>query len=250
MRQLLIPPLPDNNDRYEATGDDFHYLAHVLRIGEGAVIPAGDRAGGRYLLTLERREPDRLVFRVRRAAADQKQSPSPRVTLVMCLPKPVKMDLIVRMAVEVGVARVVPVVSAHGAVRDKDVPRLVERVERWRKIARAAYQQSGRHDPPVVEAIRPWAGIDPAAPEETCLYADEQAGLSLHEALGARTPPLIRILVGPEGGLAPEERRSLADKGFVPVHLGHNILRSETAAVVLCAAVQILESERTAWKTK
>ena len=246
MRQLLIPRLPDDAERYEATGEDFHYLAHVLRVREGASVPAGDKDGGRYRLTLERREKERLVFSVRRETAEPEGRSGPDLTLFMCLPKPVKMDLIIRMAVEVGVSRIVPVASAHGAVGEKEIPRLEDRVERWRKIARAAFQQSGRRDPPAVGSIIPFSGIVPAA--KLRLFADERGGLPLHEALGERTPERIDVLVGPEGGLADGERRALADKGFVPIHLGKNILRTETAAVVVCAAVLLVESERTSWK--
>jgi 16S rRNA (uracil1498-N3)-methyltransferase len=252
MRQLLLPRVLDDGGRYEATGEDFHYLARVLRLREGAVVPAGDAGGGRYRLILVKRETDRLVFRAQREWDQTPGAPaSSRLTLLICLPKPVKMDLIVRMSAEVGVGRIIPLVSAYSAVREKDIPRLEERVERWRKIARAAYQQCGRRDLPVVEGIRSFDGIDPAVPgEELCLYADERGGRALHAVVGAGGVDHTRVLVGPEGGLSDQERETLGIKGYVPVFLGENILRTETAAVIMCAAVTLLVSERAAWKPK
>jgi 16S rRNA (uracil1498-N3)-methyltransferase len=251
MRQLYLPEPAADNGEYVVTGGDFHYLAHVLRIREGAVVSAGDRDGGRYLLTLEKRESDRLVFRVRSAAGSAAAADGePELVLVMCLPKPAKMDLIVRMTIELGVSRIVPVTSECGELKAKDIPRLGERTERWRKIARAAFTQSGRRTPGEIESVRMFADIEPASADgELCLYADERGGRPLHALLGAREQKRIRFLVGPEGGLSARERSSLQAKGFVPAHLGGNILRTETAAVILCAAIKLIVSEKASWTT-
>ncbi len=248
MRRFLLPRPFADGEPFAATGGDFHYLARVLRLREGATLPAGDAAGGNYLLALEKREPARLLFRVRRAVSDQPAPGAPEIILLICLPKPAKMDLIVRMTTEAGVDRIVPLTSDYSAVNERDAGKLADRRGRWEKIARAAFEQSGRRALPAIDGIGRLADQPPAAPGELAIYADERGGAPLHAAVGGGTPGRARVVVGPEGGLSDGERAALGAKGFVPVCFGNNILRTETAAVVACAAVRLLILEKSSWK--
>jgi 16S rRNA (uracil1498-N3)-methyltransferase len=252
VRRFLLPRPFAEGETFAAEGEDFHYLARVLRLREGSALPAGDAAGGNYLLILEKRAAARLLFRVRKEEAGGPEPGLPELVLLICLPKPAKMDLIVRMTVEAGVERIVPLTSDYSAVKEREAGRLAERWERWVKIARAAYEQSGRPALPTIDRIGRLADIEPARPGEIAFFADERGGASrtLHELLGGEPRARARIVVGPEGGLSAGERDALLAKGFAPVSLGKNILRTETAAVLACAAVKLLLLEKASWKPK
>jgi len=82
-----------------------------------------------------------------------------------------------------------------------------------------------------------------------CVFCHQErvAHTSLHELL-ATAPAGTAVLIGPEGGFSQRELPLLMNKGFVPVHLGDNILRAETAAIYTLAAIKIILLEKKAWR--
>ncbi|HUW41620.1 MAG TPA: 16S rRNA (uracil(1498)-N(3))-methyltransferase [Rectinemataceae bacterium] len=179
----------------------------------------------------------------------------PHLTLVQGLPKGAKMDLIVRQAVEAGVSRIVPLVSRHCVPQSsRDA---AGRRARWERIAREALQQSGSAVPTRVEAAVDLAGLIPLL--EATAPAQGELRLLLHEAPLAQaslhgylteTPSRIVLCVGPEGGFAEDEVSFLRRAGFRPLRLAGAILRTETAAIVAVASVNIILSERSLWMPK
>lgn len=163
----------------------------------------------------------------------------PRVVLVQCVAKGDKMDTIVRQAVEVGVSAIVPVMGERTIVR-LDGRKRAERGERWRRVAKAAAEQSHRAFVPEV--------TDPAPFEETMellasydrvvVMCEGESDISLASALcGLGDSPSCAVVVGPEGGLSDAEVRLLLEHDAAPASLGTTILRTETAAVVAVALV-------------
>jgi len=156
------------------------------------------------------------------------------------------MDLIVRQAVEAGVGRIVPLVSEHAVARPGEG---TSRLERWRRIAHEAREQSGAVRPPVIE---PPVRLEEAVERErggTALFFHEEpaAGSPLHAILaGARS--LVTVLIGPEGGLSPRETALLEASGFRRAWLGDGVLRTETAALYALAAVRTIVRERQTWR--
>lgn len=252
MRQFLLPAGLSAGSLHIAYGDDFHYLSHVLRLREGAEVDGRDPQGRRFRLALAQLRKDSVVLRVL-AGPEGPAGDSRELEFFCCLPKPAKMDLIVRMACEAGVTRIVPVASEFSVIREQDLPRLLERRGRWEKIARSALQQSGRTTLPRIGRMIPFRDIPASeAPHDLSLFALETGKeiRTLHGLLGGEIPDRIRFLVGPEGGLSGRETAALVEKGFFPVGLGENILRTETAAVFLCAAIKILILEKNSWTTR
>jgi 16S rRNA (uracil1498-N3)-methyltransferase len=145
------------------------------------------------------------------------------------------MELIVQKTTELGVASIVPVTSTRAVVRASPHQR-----QRWQSIANQASRQSGRADIPTVTDLMPLAEAVAraagAASPRLMLWEGERAQ-SLGTAL-TDGPRAVSLLVGPEGGFAPEEVELAAAAGFVPVGLGPRILRSETAAIVAVALAQ------------
>jgi 16S rRNA (uracil1498-N3)-methyltransferase len=162
------------------------------------------------------------------------------------------MDLIVRQATEAGVQRVIPVHSRYSQTRFAGKREMEKKLERWRRIARQAVQQSGAVRPPLIEAPRRFESslqeISEAKDDEARLFfhQDRKNSDTLHRCL-SKSVKIITLVVGPEGGLDQEEVDLLRKMSFVPITVGHTVLRTETAALYAIAAVQTVINERSAW---
>lgn len=202
--------------------DDRHHIERVLRTRDGEEVTVAD-GRGRWRRCVLRGggvlEPIAHVERV--------EWPSPPITIAFALTKGDRPELTVQKLTELGVDRIVPFTAARSVAR-WDGDRAVRHVERLRKVAREAAMQSRRAWLPEVADLATF---------------DETAGLpgsALADAGGA--PPSVDhqiVLIGPEGGWAPEERA-----GRPTVGLGEHVLRAETAAI---AAAALLAAIRSRW---
>jgi 16S rRNA (uracil1498-N3)-methyltransferase len=248
MRVFILPQDPPFGQFLDLTGEDHHYLARVRRVKVGDRFPASDSRGGRWLCTVVRIGPSFLRLRLEEAAIAGLEQHS--IRLIQCLPKATKMDLIVRQATEAGVQRVIPVYSRFSQVRFSEEAE--KKLERWQRIARQAVQQSGAARPPDIEAPRELEALlqklDEIQSEEVRLFfhQDREGGDTLHRCL-SKSVKIITLVVGPEGGLSPQEVDLLRRKSFVPITVGYTVLRTETAALYAIAAVQTVIYERNAW---
>jgi 16S rRNA (uracil1498-N3)-methyltransferase len=147
------------------------------------------------------------------------------------------MDLTVEKCVEVGVARVVPVLCERSIVR-LSAEKAEERAHRWQRVAASAAAQSQRSFvPPVEIPVQLEDVLERVGTYESVLVAwEESGGPSVPDALeGVAANDSVAVLVGPEGGLTSAEVDLLSGAGAKVVGLGSNILRSETAGIVLTA---------------
>jgi 16S rRNA (uracil1498-N3)-methyltransferase len=241
MRRLYLDPdeLPDGLAEGAAVrldGDRVHRLRDVLRLEAGVTIAVFDGRGAEREATLA--SVDRAAVTLRLGAA-REAAPEPPVpvTLVCGFPRGRRGDWLVEKATELGVAAIAPLATERSVLRPGD-----GRVERWRRIAIEAAEQSGR-------AIVP-AFAEAPPPGALCLLADLGAAPTVAEALAAVAPPGaagtggIALYVGPEGGWSDEERVSLLAAGARPVTLGPRRLRVETAAVAGLAQVLAATGDR------
>jgi 16S rRNA (uracil1498-N3)-methyltransferase len=271
MKQFVLPAEYAGEDELTLTGRDFHYLHRVRRLGAGDSFAGRGPDGRPYRLTVLDVGTDRLRLRVEAAPAsgaggDAAAGPATsgaagaagdpaaelHITLFQCLPKGRLLDRIVRQTVEAGVARLVPVTSAHAVKRVDAAERGAKQLARWRRIAEEAVQQSGRSRLP---EVAPVAGFDEIPAIET---GGGRIGLAFHEKaladhrigsyLNAGSREVV-LVVGPEGGLSDEEVSLLDRRGFNLVSLGPQVLRTETAALYAVAAVQSIYRELIACST-
>jgi 16S rRNA (uracil1498-N3)-methyltransferase len=247
MRQFLLPRRYAGETRLTLAGGDHRYLARVLRMRGGETLPAVDGTGARYLMTVVAvGEASCEVTLERAAPPESPPAGAVEITLLQCLPKGRKIDLIVRQATEAGVGRIVLVVSEHSQVRPGEED---GRRDRLVKIAREALQQSGAPRLPVIEGPRSLASIAQAGEDwGTAVFFHEKARgtMSLHGLLAGR-PSRVTALIGPEGGLSDREAPLLEAAGFKPVHLGARVLRVETAATYALGAMITILQEKDAW---
>jgi len=213
------------------------HAARVLRLRSGDDLTLFDGRGGEYAARIAQVERERV--RVDVLAWDARECESPlALTLVQALQAGEKMDLTVQKAVELGVGRIVPVLARRSVVR-LDGARAARRVEHWRGVAASACEQCGRNRVPEVaelQALERWlAQPAPASALRLMLAPGAEHTLATLAPPPAGSP--IELLIGSEGGLAPEEMHAAAQAGFVSVRLGPRVLRTETAGLAALAAI-------------
>ncbi|MCE1196834.1 16S rRNA (uracil(1498)-N(3))-methyltransferase [bacterium] len=266
MRQLVLPGDRSGDARFALDAKTSRYLLKVLRLGRGDAFPAIDGEGHAYSCTIEEDAPGAAVIALSPIAgsvlpasatseAAAESAGFPRIALIQCLPKGPKLDLIIRQAVEAGVEAVFPLQTRYCVVRERGEKEIADKLERRRAIVREALQQSGsavrtRILPASTMATLPAAlASEGFAPEASlCLMFHERplAEKSLHEYCAGEPRPTA-LLIGPEGGFAPEETEAFAAMGFRAVHFDGAILRTETAALYAIAAVKTILMERASW---
>ena len=225
------------DSRVELGTSAAHHAAKVLRLRVGDGLILFDGRGGEYSASLESIDKQRVVVSVQSHQDIERESPL-AVTLVQAVSSRDRMDVTLQKAVELGVARILPVMSQCSVVRLSG-ERADQRVLHWQQVVIAACEQCGRNRVPPVEALIPLANfLQRPAPDAGRWMLSPQA----EQALRALEKPqaAVELLVGPEGGLSDEEERAAVDAGFMPVRLGPRILRTETAAPALLAALQAL----------
>lgn len=234
MARVFVPPEQLIGERATLGEAAHRHMVKVLRLGVGAAIELFDGRGCEVeaRITAVGRDSVEVCLGERR----QIRPAACAITLIQSVPRGERMDLIVQKTTELGVARIVPVLTLHGM--SKPPP---GRARRWQTIAEEAARQSGRADVPTV--AEPLALPDalahlgaPIGQTRFMLWEGEQ-DRSLHRAL-SDGPAQVALLIGPEGGFASAEVESCTQAGFRSVGLGPRILRTETAAIVAVALAQ------------
>jgi 16S rRNA (uracil1498-N3)-methyltransferase len=215
--------------------DRAHYLKNVLRLGPGAAIGLFNGRDGEWRARIDRL--DRREVRLIAEAATHQQSPSPDLWLAFAPLKRQRIDWLVEKATELGVARLLPVVTRRTVVARVNLDRL-------RAHAIEAAEQTERLDVPNVDEPVTLEKLLSAWPAQRQILLCAEAGDAqpLADALNIwrmhNLPPMA-VMTGPEGGYAPEELDALRALPFVtPVGLGPRILRADTAALAALACWQ------------
>ena len=239
MRRFIVNTPVITGSEVALTGDLFHHMAHVLRLKKGSPVCLVDNNGREYSGKIQRIERESLSVLLEGGPRHGAARPMPAITLFQGLPKGDKLELIIKMCTELGVAGIVPF-SASRSVARVSPARLGEKLERWRRIAVEAARQSGRSEVPDVTFA---GGLEESLalvdhPMKLIFWEGEEEGSLKRVLTGRNTPERVAVLVGPEGGLSAEEVASCLKKGFVPVSLGRRILRTETAGPAILAILQ------------
>jgi 16S rRNA (uracil1498-N3)-methyltransferase len=160
------------------------------------------------------------------------------ITLVQCLPRGEKMDLVVQKATELGVARIVPVISQRSVVR-LDERQALSKQSHWQAVAVSACEQCGRARLPAIDRpvqLLSYLGqLARASHPRWVLEPQTAPGIPPRRALAA-----AEIAIGPEGGFAADELEAFGLAEFSPLGLGPRVLRTETAAIAALVWLQTL----------
>ncbi len=215
-------------------GGDARHLAGALRASVGEAVTLCDGRGTDYACTVVAVEREAVALTVD-AAVPNASEPSLAVTLYMGLPKADKMEWIIQKAVELGVTTIVPVATGRCVVKLDAKDGEKKRV-RWQRIAAEAAGQSGRGIIPTVEAPISWKAALARLSVENTLICYEGGGAPIGE-LVTPADTQLSLVVGPEGGFAPEEVEAVTAVGGRVATLGPRILRCETAPIAALAVV-------------
>ncbi len=242
MHRFIVKGLPEAaaGKAVDLPREEAQHAVRVLRLREGDGVELIDGNGRVYAAEVARADRDGAAVLVRGGLPGREAPVS--LTLYMGLPKAEKLELVAQKLTELGAAAVVPVVMARSVARPegKDGEKRRERLER---IALEAVKQCGRGRVPEMAAPLGWKeALSRMASHELMLVPWEEArgtrlGDVRAENPGARD---IALLIGPEGGIAPEEAQAALAQGAKLVTLGPRILRAETAAIASAAAVMAL----------
>jgi 16S rRNA (uracil1498-N3)-methyltransferase len=221
-----------HHQRAEVSGDDAHHLTRVLRVERGQQYEVCDNNAA-WLATVVEAHKARVVFELNEPIPPKPSSPP--LALYPALFKFDHLEWIVEKGTELGVDDFHFVIAERS---EKGLERAAEkRIERWRKIALEASQQSRRDRLPLLHLpVR----LRDAAATAACkkLLLDEEGGAPLPAALAGADSAGVSLLTGPEGGWTDQEREMLLGTGWTAVSLGPHILRAETAAIAGAAVVQ------------
>jgi len=237
--RFYAPPSAIAADRILLDETESHHLKDVLRLRPSATVFIFDGTGNEYRCQLEEFQRRRARLSILEKTRPAVESPL-EITLAQGLAKGEKTDLIIQKATELGVRRVVPLMTAHTA--GSGVQSVSQgRLERWRRIALEATKQCGRTR--LTEITHPvaWAQFLAEIPLPALLFS-ERGGCRLSDLQwpGRNERPPVCLLIGPEGGWQESEIEAAQAVGAVAASLGPRILRTETAAIVAVSLVQFI----------
>jgi len=218
----------------EVSGDEAHHAVAVRRLRDGEHVVLTDGLGTSVTGAVS--STGKRVFAVVVAQVEQVARPEPSVTVVQALPKGERGELAVEVLTEVGVDVIVPWAASRSVAVWKG-ERAAKSHARWQATAREAAKQARRSWLPTVAPLAATADL-------ATLVAGADLAVVLHEdatsplsAVDVPATGRIVVVVGPEGGIAPDELVALAAAGARSVRLGDEVLRTSTAGVVAVAAL-------------
>ena len=222
------------NGHAEIAGEDARHLTRVLRVEAGQRYEISDNRNV-YLAEIETARKEQVTFRT----LEKLPAPATTPTLILCAAV-IKFDhfeWMIEKATELGVAKIIPMETAR---TERGLERAAhKRIDRWRRIALEASQQSRRAFLPEVEepsTLRQALSL----PTTHGYVLDENPGgapLATAIPLVREASDTVAMLVGPEGGWTDEEREAFAGAAWTPVSLGPLVLRAETAAIAALAII-------------
>jgi 16S rRNA (uracil1498-N3)-methyltransferase len=244
-RRFFAPPeqfAPDGSKVTLASEEERH-LRDVLRLGRGDEVFVFDGEGREFRCHVEDYGRGEAMLSVGEEVEPARPESLLSLNLAIALLKGEKFDWVVQKATELGVTRIVPVVTKLADVRLRDEADGARRVARWQRIALEACKQSGRARVPLIDAPTAVTSLIKSAnadAEHWNVMFAERDGVSLGKAIEkiAARPLAITALVGSEGGWTDEEIALAQGAGWSVVTLGGRTLRAETAAIAVAVLLQ------------
>ncbi len=247
MHRFYLPPTESKAGPLMLAGREAHHALRVLRLRRGDRVAVLNGAGGEFICDVETFDRDKVQL----AIVEQKTIAPPlcKITLLQALPKAKIIESIIQKATELGVARIVPLLTER-VVTELDEKHAERKAEKWQQIAVEAIKQCGTAWLPRVEPpISPEEFLARKEQFELPFVASLQPGarhprnyFRQFETQHGRKPKSACVWVGPEGDFTPEEVREIVAHGALPITLGRLVLRVETAAAY-CLSILNYEIE-------
>ncbi|HDY87019.1 MAG TPA: 16S rRNA (uracil(1498)-N(3))-methyltransferase [bacterium] len=244
MIRLFLPPDQLSSKQIVITGEQARHLALVLRVTPGESLDIFDGLGFKYSCRIiECHKKEVIVERIKKERYSAESSIS--ITLAQGIAKGDRMDLIIQKSTELGVNKIIPLITERAQVRHTN------KLDRWKKIALSASQQSGRDKLPEIEGpvdiksffSRQFPFVEKGDKggffNPGIIFSEEKKERNLKGVLSAfKNAQQLTLLVGPEGGFSKEEITAAVENGFIEASLGPRILRTETAPITAISIIQ------------
>lgn len=219
--------------------EDVKHISRVLRLKEDQPIEICDGHNREYIgkiSIVDKKEIKVWILENKESVTE----PPIGVDLLQGIPKSTKMELIIQKCTELGINRVIPIITERTVVQLKDKKSEDKKVQRWQKIADEASKQSKRSVIPEVSSPLAFnKGIERFYDYDLVMIPYEDEGKKgIKEVLKENNEAnKIAIIIGPEGGFQEEEVEIARGRGAIPVSLGPRILRTETAGITALSIV-------------
>jgi 16S rRNA (uracil1498-N3)-methyltransferase len=214
-------------------GDEARHASSVARLTPGENVALTDGRGLMAQSVVQESSAQRVTLVV--ASVEDVAPLTPEVWLVQALAKGDRDERAVEACTELGVDRIIPWQAARSVARWSGA-KIEKSVARWQRIAGEASKQSLRAWVPGVENMVELQQLVDMASSTRMVLLEPMASLALHQAIPAGDQPVV-LVVGPEGGISPEEREALENAGATSASLGPLVMRTSTAGV---AALSVL----------
>ena len=231
-RRFFAPPSAFNFSKriVTLTADEAKHLREVLRLKPGDEVSVFDGEGKEFRARVAQARRDSAELDLDEEIAPARPESPLQIELAVALLKGEKFDLVVQKATELGVTKIVPLITRYADIKLRDESDASKRVARWQRIALEAAKQSGR-------AVVPEVSLPVAVSSvfsERCLLFSEKEGHGLTQI----DMDVVTAIIGSEGGWSDEELEQARAAGARIVTLGGRILRAETAAITAAALLQ------------
>ncbi len=220
-----------------------HYLKDVLRLKKGKELTAVDEKKTVYCAVAEKITTHNIILRIKKERFKDVKQSLLKLTIACAIPKKTKMDDIIDKLTQLGVDQIIPMLTKRVIVKLDELA-AGARLARWQKVAQSASGQSQRISQPVVEKIKKIEEIIENSNNFDlklipALIGERRALKEILEQGGYKN---ILVLIGPEGDFTPQELALALRNGFIPVTMGEQVLRVETAACAVAAFIRLYES--------
>jgi 16S rRNA (uracil1498-N3)-methyltransferase len=232
MRRFFAPPTNFENNAVFLGENETRHLRDVLRLRTGSEINVFDGSGREFLCEVVKVGKNRTELHIGTGIPPTAPESPLDLTLAPALLKGEKFDLIVQKAVELGVRRLIPLITQRCDVKLKDSS---NKVERWQRIALEATKQSGRATLMQIDAPVDFLSLLKTGKRDGIIMFSERSGGSFEKVPAKKE---ITAITGPEGGWEDSEIEAAREAGAAIVTLGGRILRAETAAITVAAILQ------------
>lgn len=238
MQQIFINDSQIDEGRITVEGDDAKHLIKVCRIQSGENIRVSTSDENNYICVVEDVEDSRLTLSI------EKEVPTTElpceIRLYQAIPKGDRMETVIEKCVELGVSEIIPVEMKHCVVRLDDKKK-AKKVSRYQSIAVSAAKQSKRSVIPRIGDVISFAdAAKKFKKSDVCIvpYENKNGMAETSKALSKiKKGDTVSVMIGPEGGFAPEEIEALNDCNIIS--LGSRILRTDTAAITTVAMIML-----------
>jgi len=227
----------DGNSITLTDSEQLHRIRDVLRLKAGDAVIIFDRAGHEYkavTVSIGKKQVELNLTPVNR-----QRSNNTKLTVACAIPKGSRMDDIIDCLTQLGVERIIPMLTDRVVVK-LDSAAMQVRLLRWQKIAQSAAQQCQRSSVPVISPVTDVKDVIANSQDFDLKLIPHLSGKRklMKDIIAKPRPKNIIVLIGPEGDFTPEEVEMALHNGFTPVSLGDTVLRVATAAIAIASYIK------------